>query len=123
MPPAPRNPPAPTTEDTPASPPATSLRSPRAIAAQKRCRCSRRPTGGRPGERITGRPVCCAPHPFGLPLATLHHRALRRPLESALAAPVAVMDQSDIGAAPPERHLKRFDDQFGAHVVGHRPAD
>src|SRR5918911_1676392 len=83
MPPASRNHRTPTTGDTPTWTPATSLRSPRAIAAQNRCRCSRRPTGGRPGERITGRPVCCAPHPFGLPIATLHRRALRRPLESA----------------------------------------
>jgi transposase InsO family protein len=42
-----------------------------------------RPTGGRPGERITGRPVISDPQPFGLPIATLPDQALRRPLESA----------------------------------------
>ena len=59
------------------------LVAPRAIAAQNRWRCSRRPTGGRPGERIAGRPVRSDAQPFGLPIATLLDRALRRPLESA----------------------------------------
>src|ERR1035437_3834485 len=83
MPPPNRNHRTPTAGDTPASTPACSLVTPRAIAAQTRCRCSRLPTGGRPGERITGRPVSCDAHPFGLPIATLLHRALRRPVESA----------------------------------------
>ncbi len=56
---------------------------PRATAAQNRTRCSRRPAGGRPGERITGRPVRSDAHPFGLPIATPFDRVLRRPLESA----------------------------------------
>lgn len=47
----------PTTADTPASAAASTLDSPRAIAAQNRTRCSLRLAGGRPGERITGRPV------------------------------------------------------------------
>jgi len=59
------------------------LVAPRATAAQNRCRCSRRPAGGRPGDRITGRPVRSDAHPFGLPIATLLDRALRRPVESA----------------------------------------
>ena len=60
------------------------LVAPRAIAAQNRWRCSRRPTGRRPGERIAGRPVRSDAQPFGLPIATLLDQALRRPLESAL---------------------------------------
>jgi hypothetical protein len=83
IPPPNRNHRTPTAGDTPAWTPACSLVIPRAIAAQNRCRCSRLPTGGRPGERITGRPVSCDAHPFGLPIATLLHRALRRPVESA----------------------------------------
>jgi Integrase core domain len=83
IPPPSRNHRTPTTGDTPTSTPAASLPSPRAIAAQNRCRCSRRPTGGRPGERITGRPVKSDAHPFGLPIATLPDRALRRPIEFA----------------------------------------
>jgi hypothetical protein len=59
------------------------LVAPRAAAAQNRCRCSRRPTGGRPGERIVGRPVRSDAHPFGLPIATLLDQTLRRPVESA----------------------------------------
>jgi hypothetical protein len=27
------------------------------------------------------------------------------------------------GLAAPDRHLQRLDDEFGAHVLGHRPAD
>jgi hypothetical protein len=34
-----------------------------------------------------------------------------------------VVNEADIGAALPERHLERFDDELGAHVLGHRPAD
>ncbi len=35
----------------------------------------------------------------------------------------ALMDQAGAGAALPDRHLERFDDELGAHVLGHRPAD
>jgi hypothetical protein len=34
-----------------------------------------------------------------------------------------VVHQAGVGAAVPDRHLQRFDDQLGAHVLGHRPAD
>jgi hypothetical protein len=57
MPPASRNHRVPTAGDTPASTAASSLGSPRAIAAQNRCRSSRRPAGGRPGDRIGSRPA------------------------------------------------------------------
>src|SRR5215213_8595184 len=82
MPPASRNHRTPTTDETPASTPAASLRAPRAIAAQNRWRCSRRPTGGRPGECIAGRPARSDALRF-LPIATPLDQALRRPLESA----------------------------------------
>src|SRR5450755_2112314 len=83
MPPLSRNHRTPTTPDTPACAAASMLVAPRATAAQNRCRCSRHPAGGRPGDRITGRPVRSDAHPFGLPIATLLDRALRRPVESA----------------------------------------
>jgi hypothetical protein len=57
IPPLSRNQRVPTAGDTPASMPASSPGIPFAIAAQNRCRCSRRATGGRPGERIAGRPA------------------------------------------------------------------
>ncbi len=57
MPPPSRNHRDPTAGDTPASAAASSLGSPAAIAAQNRCRCSRLATGGRPGDRIAGRPA------------------------------------------------------------------
>jgi len=32
------------------------------------------------------------------------------------------MHESGLGPALPDRHLERFDDELGAHVLGHRPA-
>src|SRR5689334_11584668 len=98
MPPPSRNHRTPTTPDTPASAAASKLVAPRAIAAQNRTRCSRRPAGGRPGDRIVGRPVSSDAHPLGLPIATLLDRALRRPIESALGALVGVLDQLHVSA-------------------------
>jgi hypothetical protein len=53
--------------------------------------------GGRPGDRITGRPIRSGAHLLGLPIATPLDRVLRRPTESAEAvldhgrrAPIAV---------------------------------
>src|SRR3954451_10376454 len=82
MPPPSRNHRTPTGPDTPASAAAASLEAPRAIAAQNRCRCSNRPTGGRPGARITGRPARSHACTFR-PIATPFHQVLRQPLESA----------------------------------------
>ena len=59
MPPLPRNHRDPTAGDTPAATPASSLDNPSAIASENRCRCSRRATGGRPGDRI----AACPPNP------------------------------------------------------------
>ena len=56
-PPPSRNHRTPTASDTPASTAASTVETPRLIAVQNRTRCSRRPAGGRPGERSTGRPV------------------------------------------------------------------
>jgi len=49
---------------------------------------------------------------------------LRRPLESALAAAIAVVHERDVGAgaALAERHPQRVEDQRGAHVAGQLPA-
>jgi len=70
IPPLSRNQRVPTTGDTPASMPASSLGIPLAIATQNRCRPSRPATGGRPGERIADRPVAAAAHPLGRPIHT-----------------------------------------------------
>src|ERR1700735_5800254 len=123
MPPPPRNHRTPTTPDTPASAAASMLVAPLAIAAQNRWRCSRRPTGGRPGERIAGRPARSDTQPFGLPIATLLDQALQRPLESALAAVIGVVDQPGLRAPARERHLQRVDHERRAHLCGHRPAE
>jgi hypothetical protein len=53
---------------------------------------------------------------------TSGNEVLRRPVESALAAAVGMQDGSGFGAAAPDRHLQGVDDQFGAHVIGDRPA-
>ena len=45
-----------------------------------------------------------------------------RALWPKISALVAVMHQSGLGPALPDRHLERFDDELGAHVLGHRPA-
>jgi hypothetical protein len=82
IPPPSRNHRTPTGADTPASIPASSLDKPRAIAAQNRWRYSSLPTGGRPGDRIAGRPARSAARLL-LPIATPLDRALRRPIESA----------------------------------------
>ena len=53
------------------------------MAAQKRCRSSRRPTGGRPGERSFARPDRPARRVLGVVIATSSLEVLRRPIESA----------------------------------------
>src|SRR6266511_3722008 len=83
MPPLSRNHRAPTTGDTPACTAASSLVRPRAMPAQKRCRSSRRATGGRPGDRIGGRPARSDRRRLRLTIATPPTEALRRPVESA----------------------------------------
>ena len=61
MPPHSRNQRVPTAGDTPAATAASSLDRPRATSSQNLCRCSRRPTGGQPGERIRRRRARSAP--------------------------------------------------------------
>jgi putative transposase len=58
-------------------------RGPRAIASQKHCRSSRRATGGRPGDRIAGRPAKSDRRRLRSRIATPHVEVLRRPVESA----------------------------------------
>src|SRR5436189_5117351 len=108
IPPPSRNHRTPTGPDTPASAAAASLDSPRAIAAQNRTRCSRRPTGGRPGDRIAGRPARAGA--LLLPLiATPLAQALRRPIESALRALVGVMNETMLRPSALECLLERVD--------------
>src|SRR5215207_10547717 len=83
MPPLSRNHRVPTAWDTPHTTAASSLDSPTAIAFQNRCRCSRRATGGRPGDRIGGLAIAAAAQPRGRPIHTPLLGMLRRPVESA----------------------------------------
>jgi putative transposase len=129
MPPASRNHRTPTTGETPASTPAASLRAPRAIAAQNRWRCSRRPTGGRPGDRIAGRPARADARRF-LPIATPLDRALRRPVESAqytsidytqtLADHGVLASVGSVGDAYDNALAESFVDSFKTELIADR---
>src|ERR1700680_4478855 len=82
MPPASLNHRTPTAGDTPAFDPASSLQHPAAMASQNRRRCSRWPTGGRPGDRNLARP---ARSDRRFPVLVMAHRSaavLQRPIES-----------------------------------------
>jgi hypothetical protein len=72
----------PTGPDTPQARAASSLVNPSAIFLQNARSTSRR-IGGRPGDRIAGRPVRVVIHPAGLPMQHLRIKVLRRPVESA----------------------------------------
>src|SRR5688572_27576143 len=90
MPPCSRNHLVPTTGDTPAILAASSLEQPATIAFQNGRRSARCKTGGRPGDRSFARPVR-----LSLALtATSNREVLRRPIEFALAALVAVVNQA-----------------------------
>jgi putative transposase len=80
MPPRSRNQRAPTGPDVPHARAASSLDNPSAIFTQNSRSTSRR-IGGRPGDRIAGRPVSVTIHPGGLPIQHLRHEVLRRPVE------------------------------------------
>src|SRR3712207_6133352 len=83
MPPRSRNHRDPTGPDTPHATAASSLLRPSAIPTQNARSTSRR-AGGRPGDRIAGRPVPVVIPPAGRPISTpVLIGVLRRPVESA----------------------------------------
>ena len=82
MPPRSRNQRDPTGPDTPTPIAAFSLVSPSATLTQN-ARSTSRLTGGLPGDRIDGRPVCITNHPGCLPIINLLIEVLPRPVESA----------------------------------------
>jgi hypothetical protein len=57
-----------------------------------------------------------------LPSQPLTVEVLRRPVESALAAVIGVVHQARRGVALADGHVQGVQDQFGAQMVGHRPA-
>src|SRR4029079_2149661 len=84
IPPACRNHRDPTGADTPHATAASSPVSPASICTQNARSRSRR-TGGRPGDRITARPVHAAAQPGGRPIeSTSISEVLRPPVEPAL---------------------------------------
>jgi transposase InsO family protein len=82
MPPRSRNHRLPAADDAPTASAASSLLNPFTISRQNRRSTSRR-SDGAPGDLNGPRPVNPIIHPAGLPTATLLHRALRPPIESA----------------------------------------
>src|SRR5467141_957376 len=121
MPPASRNQRVPTGGDTPAPIAASSLDRPAAINAQKRSRSSRRAIPGRPGDLNLSRN---ARSDRRLPaIATFLPVVLRRPVDSALAAAVGMMDQACSRALPLDCHGERSDGEFGTHVIAHGPTN
>jgi hypothetical protein len=62
------------------------------------------------------------PNPVVVPSTPSLLRVLRRPVESALAALIAVMNQALDRPAAPDGHVQGVHHQFGAQMVGHRPA-
>ena len=98
MPPAFLNHRVPTACGTPTPTAASSLAVPAAIAAQNRRRSSRPATGGRPGENKRTRPER-SERRFRMFIAT-PVKVLRRPLESALGAAIAMMDEAAAAGRP-----------------------
>src|SRR5271163_1917964 len=98
MPPAFLNHRVPTACGTPTPTAASSLAVPAAIAAQNRRRSSRPATGGRPGENKRTRPER-SERRFRMFIAT-PVKVLRRPLESALGAAIAVMNEAASAGRP-----------------------
>ena len=100
MPPRWRNHREPTGPDTPHATAASSLVKPSAILAQNARSTSRR-IGGRPGERIAGRPVNVVIHPACRPINTSAIKVLRRPVESAQYTALRFTQRLvDAGVAP-----------------------
>src|SRR5215203_3609738 len=122
MPPASRNQRAPTAGDTPTSIAAASLDRPTAIAAQNRRRFSRGAPPGRPGDRGTTARRARSERRFPALIATPSVKVLRRPLESALHPPVAMMNEPPWGSAALESHDQGVDTQACLEVIRHRPA-
>src|SRR6266568_2933784 len=94
MPPPLRNHRTPMLGRTPASTAAFSLDAPRAIASQNLTRCSLRPAGGCPPQRV---PAAAARSKarFLLGIATPQRWALRQPVESTTSSPARTADAPD----------------------------
>src|SRR4051794_2264423 len=126
MPPRCRNHRDPTGPDTPTATAASSLVRPSAILTQNARSTSRR-GGGRPGDRIGARPVFVDIHAAVRPIVTpLLIGVLRRPLESALTALVAVEDHAGDrlpATAHRDRHGQRIVGQLGVVVLAEGEPD
>ena len=108
--------------DTPASRAASSLERPVAIAAQNRTSSSRRAESGRPGECNLLRPDR-SDRRLRTVIATSYARVLRRPIELALASPIAMVDQTGARLAQPDSTVKRPERQVAGYASTRGPAD
>src|SRR3954452_25284570 len=125
MPPASRDQRAPTAGDTPTSIAAASLDRPTAIAAQNRRRFSRCATPGRPGDRGTTARSARSERRFPALIATPSVKVLRRPLECALGAPVAMVHETAALDRPAlvQGLLERVEHEAGVRAPRNSPAD
>ena len=121
MPPAFRNHRAPTACGIPAAAAASSLDDPTAMAAQKALRSPRPATGGRPGE-CNGALPARSDRRFGLFITTSSERTLRRPVESALRALIAMVDDV-LGLAGGKRHVESVEHNPRLQVAREGPSD
>ena len=92
------------------------------MAAQKSVWCSRRAAEGRPSEP-RGPRLALSELRFRVLIARVFAEVLRRPVESGLAALVAVVQQSGYVAPSVERLRERVDGQAPVHRRGGRPAN
>src|SRR5918998_3745082 len=125
IPPRSRNQREPAACDAPTAIAASSLVRPLAISRQNARSTSRRRDGA-PGDFIADLPVNAFIHPAGLPTRTSTLEVLRGPLESALRAPVRVMNEPAdlvaVAGALPQPLLESVCGQVGAQRSGAAPA-
>ena len=119
MPPASLNHRDPTTGDTPASRPASSLARPAAIAAQNRIRPARRATPGRPGERSGARSLR-SERRLLVAIASSTSRVLRRPVETAQYLAIRYTERlAEAGIEPSVGSVgDSFDNALAETVIG-----
>jgi hypothetical protein len=99
IPPRSRNHRLPAAPDAPTASAASSLLKPSATRCQNNRSTSRR-NDGAPGDFNGALPVNSIIHPAGLPIASLLHRTLRRPVESTEDAMAQLIQTAPDGANP-----------------------
>jgi hypothetical protein len=75
-----------------------------------------------PAKKLSQTALSSAEHwPIKMSMPAL--RAVWRKFSDTYWPPCRCGASGRVAAALPERHLQGFDDELGAHVIGHRPVD